>query len=536
MATLYDELETFLNEDHDVFKIWQRRVLSWRDLKSFDHPMHVAARYGLLYHMQLCIENGVDVNITNENGSTPLHLVCLADGDLIGLELLVEHGAEINKKAILNEETPLHIFVDYDGATDKLRYLLDKGGDPTLRNDTGCTILHLAIRQRNYENVKVILEHPAVDVNVKDNFGETPLHWLLAWPNAPHNILRLLLAKGANVNEQDKDSQAPLFEACLSGDAVAARALLKAGADVDDGEDVWGRTALHEAIDTQNLPLVQALLEFKADVTIKDKQLRDATSLAAYKDNADILRAVLDALKAQGVESHILTDVDVEGHSPLHRSAARGRRDIVELLLQAGDGAKLAAQLNRNGNTALHSACHRGHLEVMKLLVEHGGDALARDSGGKSPLDIVVFHWRKGGLLNGEEFQKLAVYLAEKGPSEAQELAFDLFDIAIESGVIEICRILVTPAENTVYHKDKHGWTSLMLAVAARQHSIIQLLASFDDNHLLEKFSTKQQISFGEKPSAWSTDVLDKFVHIGISEDGLEATRLGQPAEIHTTS
>lgn len=525
-ANLYAELETFLNEENDAFKIWQRRVLSWRDLKSFDHPIHVAARYGLIHHLQLGLENGIDVNIANENESTPLHLVCIGDGDLIGLELLVEHGAEINGKSKLNSDTALHIFVDSDGPADKLRYLLDKGGDPTIRNDDECTILHLAIRQRNYENVKVILEHPATDVNVRDNYGETPLHWLFAWPNAPHNILRLLLAKGANVNEQDKDSQAPLYEACLSGDVLAARALLKAGADVNDGEDVWGRTALHEAIDSQNLALVQVLLEYKADVTVKDKQLRDAISMAAYKDNANILKAVLDALKNQDIGSHILTELDVEGHSPLHRSAARGRKDIVELLLKAGDGAKLAAQLNRNGNTALHSAAHRGHLEVMELLVAYGGDPLARDSNGNSPLDIVLSHWRKAGLLNGEAFQKLATFLAEKGPTEAQEAASDLFDIAIENGAIAICRVLTGSGGKLASKKDKHGWTPLMLAIQSRQHPIIQLLAPFDDNQLLDSFSTKQQVSFGERPSAWSTDDLNKFAHLGVSEDGLEATRI----------
>lgn len=528
--TLYDEMDTFLNEDLDAFKIWQKCVLNFRALKSFDHPMHMASRFGLLHYMQEFIENGGDVNIVNENDCNPLHLACIGSGNWIGLEYLVEHGADINKVCTVDDETPLYCLIDNDGPADKLRYLLSKGGDPTIRMSDGWTALHLAIRWRNVEIIEAILEHqnPAVDVNAKDSDGETPLHWLLLRPNAPDNILRLLLAKNANVNEQDKNSQAPLYEACVTGNVEAARTLLKAGADVDDDEKTSGRTALHQAIISQNLPLVRVLLEFNADVTIKDKQLRDATSLAAHNDDAEILKAVLTALEARSDRSDSLTNPDITGRTPLHRAAARGQKEICELLLQAGDGAVLTSRLNRSGNTALYSAAKRGFLDVVRLLVDHGADPLAKSPDGNSPLQVAVARWRKRGLFDGERFRDLASYLADRVPKEAQASGPDLLDVAIESGTIEICRILVVQGGGIVSMEDQHGWTPLMLAMQTQQHDIIQLLAPFDTYQLLDKFSTRQEVLFGHKPSAWSKNELDKHHLLEVFDDELEVVRLSR--------
>ncbi len=213
-ATLHDEINTFLDENSDHLKVWQISVMPGRRFKTFDPPIHTAARFGLSRSVQDFIENGGDVNIENENQGTPLNIVCQGQGNYVGLEYLVEHGADIQRTNTLDQGTLLHTLINNDGPAEKLRYLLSKGVDPTVRNRFGHTVLHLAVSRRSLENVRALLECPGVDVNATDQTGGTPLHWLFHFPNTPSSILQLLLDNGANVNQRNQASQAPLYMAC----------------------------------------------------------------------------------------------------------------------------------------------------------------------------------------------------------------------------------------------------------------------------------------------------------------------------------
>ena len=63
-------------------------------------------------------------------------------------------------------------------------------------------------------------------MSAKDSDGDTPLHWILEWPNAPPELVRLLLDHGANANEQNNKSRGFLYKACLMGNVSGVRLLL----------------------------------------------------------------------------------------------------------------------------------------------------------------------------------------------------------------------------------------------------------------------------------------------------------------------
>jgi hypothetical protein len=120
-------------------------------------------------------------------------------------------------------------------------------------------------------------------------------------------------------------------------------------------DDEFGRTALHAAISSQNLSVVEVLLGYDADVTIKDEELCDAISEAAENDNAEIVKVVLEKLKTQGIVSQALSGTDIHGNSPLHKSVGRGGKDVTELF-QVGNEAGLVPQVIRDEWTPLYLA------------------------------------------------------------------------------------------------------------------------------------------------------------------------------------
>jgi ankyrin repeat protein len=89
-----------------------------------------------------CLAAGIDINCTNFQGQTPLHLACQAkDSERRTMVHIVEEL--INKKANINAidnqlETPLSIAIEHN-APEIISLLLAKNADPSLANSRGVT-------------------------------------------------------------------------------------------------------------------------------------------------------------------------------------------------------------------------------------------------------------------------------------------------------------------------------------------------------------------------------------------------------------
>lgn len=81
-------------------------------------------------------------NMTPRNALTPLHIAANC-GHILAAELLIQHGADINKQDHQGH-TPLHSAV-VEGQTEIVSLLLSRGADSAIRNKKGKTPLELAI-------------------------------------------------------------------------------------------------------------------------------------------------------------------------------------------------------------------------------------------------------------------------------------------------------------------------------------------------------------------------------------------------------
>lgn len=159
------------------------------------------------------------LSTTNLNpGSTPL-VDAAALGFASHCSLLIEHGADVNKKDRRNNLSPLHMAClgSTTGHTAAVRVLLLSNANPCHITDTFHTPLHFACRTNNEATLDLLLRfHPELDINcctiaLPHEVSQTPLycafvggHWAVRW------ILCLL---GASQDEEGK--QATILSAAL---------------------------------------------------------------------------------------------------------------------------------------------------------------------------------------------------------------------------------------------------------------------------------------------------------------------------------
>ena len=134
-------------------------------------PLHYAAKYGRLHVMHYLLEQGADKEKANNDSETPLLLAAFG-GRVEVVRVLVEHGAE-KDKAGNDGETPLHKAA-CRGHLEVLRFLVEQGADKDKANNNGQTPLHLAARDGHLEIAKLLMAYGA-DLNARNNRGQLPI-------------------------------------------------------------------------------------------------------------------------------------------------------------------------------------------------------------------------------------------------------------------------------------------------------------------------------------------------------------------------
>ena len=130
-----------------------------------------------LPRLRLLLEFGADVATTDAGGHNPLYRVangqgCYATGRA-AVELLIEHGADVNKAAGVGGMTPLHMSARR-GTVGIAEALVDAGADIEARDKNGETPLRRAVNCDRAQIVSLLLRRGA-DARSTDRHGRTPI-------------------------------------------------------------------------------------------------------------------------------------------------------------------------------------------------------------------------------------------------------------------------------------------------------------------------------------------------------------------------
>jgi len=158
-----------------------------------------------------------------------------------------------------------------------LKWLLDRGADPAVRDRGGWSTLHHAVfadRPPGFPVMKQLIDR-GVKTDSVSNVGDTPLH--LAAASSRASAVEFLLRAGAQVDSRSTRGDTPLHAAAAPQPTAAAddarrtiQVLVGHGADVGARTGI-GATALHRAALIGRPVTIEALLAEHADVDLPDR-------------------------------------------------------------------------------------------------------------------------------------------------------------------------------------------------------------------------------------------------------------------------
>ena len=348
--------------------------------KSLLDAIMMASLNGDTKIVAMLLDNGADVNASNDIGYTPLMLACDCDIDLPYyqveyvmkykkkiVEMLLNHpNIDVNAKDnegytaldiayetecfpeiikllityIIAQPIPKHLETQRERKKDRqnLRVLMMKKGlHPDLEQFTGYYLGgKRKTRSKRQGGGTKITDIIQASMNGHTESAEEMLlqnrennNTALIWAsrNGHTNTVEMILNMGADVNAKDNSSNTALIRASKNGHTKTATMLLENGADVNAKDnDHW--TALIGASENKQTEIVALLLENRADV--------NAT--------------------------------DVNGKTALFVASINGYTEIVALLLENGAHVNTT---DNYGNTALFVAHRDRHTETVKLLKQH---------------------------------------------------------------------------------------------------------------------------------------------------------------------
>ncbi|MDP2897204.1 MAG: ankyrin repeat domain-containing protein [bacterium] len=191
--------------------------------------------------------------------------------------------------------------------------------------------------------------------------------------------------------EAAKPGDVQILLSAAKGQKDAVQRLLDSGANVF-ATDALGRTPLHLAAQNGHREVANMLISAASSPPLPEPDETPSSQEPAKKtgglfDFADEYLESLSFDKFVERTSAYLNLGDHGGQTALHLAAAKGRYDVVDLLV--GFGANVNAAGN-DGRTPLHVAAAAGDDAVVALLLLKGANAATRDKEGKTPLDLAT--------------------------------------------------------------------------------------------------------------------------------------------------
>jgi CDK inhibitor PHO81 len=247
------------------------------------------------------------------NGRTCLHEAAIA-GTRRMIDLCIQNGVQVDKCDVYGR-TPLH-YAAMKGHSVVCQQLLDASASPNILDRDNYSPLIYATLKGDVSSVRVLLENGHVPAESPTSSGDlSPLS--LAAQAGHADVVQLLLENGAT-SLSNSNGEYPIHLAAREGHADICRMLLRLpGWDTSDKYHEW--TPLFHAARYGRTECVRTLVDAGCRTTIKDELGHCASHYAAWYGHQDCLEVLLSSTASlpPSTPSHPKLS-----RSPLHEGAS----------------------------------------------------------------------------------------------------------------------------------------------------------------------------------------------------------------------
>ncbi len=310
-------------------------------------------QYGYTNDVKIYIENNFNIDSFNEHNLNGLYYACV-NRHLDVVKILIDNNANLNLRCPNGQTIFMKICKDlnyfrsrkrdlndrrklmYEEQIEIINYIIDKGGD-------GNNISEKSIYQENIEIINYLIDKGG-NVNEKDNNGITILEKCIE--ELRYNTVKILLENGADANVKNSEGKTPLEILC--------REYFPSLENIHLLQDNYFRLGMnmeaHSFYNDEKIRIIDLLIEYTDQLDFKCR--KSGYTVLIYKikheRNIDIndINSIIDKTKH-------LNKIDKNGRTALIHACIKGRRDIIEKLLERNVDVNIKDKYKKNYNDYL---------------------------------------------------------------------------------------------------------------------------------------------------------------------------------------
>lgn len=252
------------------------------------------------------------LEVPSWTGRTPLQLAAARD-DVRAATVLLAAGASVATAHRAWGWLAIHEAASI-GSVEMTKLLIYSGSDVNARDYDDVSVLHRASQSGSVETMSLLLEHGA-DVNALTGFNASTVFYSLYSINATS----LLLDRGANINQRDRDGDTILLQAIYDNSKECSQFLLRRGADYTV-VNRFGQSILHilaQSADAEMMRILTAARMKGLEVGRRDnmgktprQMFEDRPGICEEREFLDLRQAFAELLASVGTGGDVAVEDD----------------------------------------------------------------------------------------------------------------------------------------------------------------------------------------------------------------------------------